>query len=60
MRDGSPAVKRAHELDAAGRHDDAINQLASASQAGDAEAMTQLAKRIIVGDRAPRLMPQGF
>jgi prolyl 4-hydroxylase len=60
MSDGSPAVQRAHELDAAGRHDDAINQLASASQAGDFEAMTQLAKRIIVGDRAPRLMPQGF
>lgn len=60
MIDGSPAVRRAHELDAAGRHDDAINELASASQAGDSEAMTQLAKRIIVGDRAPRLMPQGF
>ncbi len=42
------------------RRDDAINQLASASQAGDSEAMTQLAKRIIVGDRAPRLMQQGF
>ncbi len=60
MSDGSAAVQRAHELDAVGRPDDAINQLASASQAGDFEAMTQLAKRIIVGDRAPRLMPQGF
>lgn len=60
MNDGSAAVRRAGELDAAGRHDDAINELASASQAGDFEAMTQLAKRIIIGDRAPRLMPQGF
>jgi prolyl 4-hydroxylase len=60
MNDGSPAVQRAHELDAAGRHDDAINELAGASQGGDFEAMTQLAKRIIVGDRAPQLMTQGF
>lgn len=57
---GSPAVRRAGELDAAGRHDDAIDELASACQAGDLKAMTQLAKRIIIGDRAPRLMAQGF
>ncbi len=34
--------------------------LASAAQRGDVEATTQLAKRIIVGDRAPRLRPQGI
>jgi hypothetical protein len=56
----SPEVARASELDAQGRHDDAINQLAFAAQRGDVEATTQLAKRIIVGDRAPRLRPQGI
>ena len=53
-------VLRARELDAQGRHDDAINQLAFAAQRGDVDATTQLAKRIIVGDRAPRLRSQGM
>jgi prolyl 4-hydroxylase len=56
----SPEIVRARELDAQGRHDDAINQLSYAAQRGDVEATTQLAKRIIVGDRAPRLRPQGI
>ncbi len=56
----APEVLRARELDAQGRHDDAINQLAYAAQRGDVEATTQLAKRIIVGDRAPRLRSQGI
>ncbi len=56
----SPDVAKANELDAQGRHDDAINQLALAAQRQDVEATTQLAKRIIVGDRAPRLRPQGI
>ncbi|HEX5049318.1 MAG TPA: 2OG-Fe(II) oxygenase [Gammaproteobacteria bacterium] len=55
----SSAIARARELDAEGRHDDAINELAEAAQRGDVEATTQLAKRIIVGDRAPRLRRQG-
>jgi hypothetical protein len=54
------AIARARALDADGRHDEAINELANAAQRGDAEAMTQLAKRIIVGDRAPRLRRQGI
>jgi prolyl 4-hydroxylase len=54
------AVARAGALDAAGRHEDAINELAMAAQQGDVEAMTQLAKRLIVGDRAPHLRPQGI
>ncbi len=54
------AIARANAFDADGRHDDAINELANAAQGGDAEAMTQLAKRIIVGDRAPRLRRQGI
>jgi hypothetical protein len=56
----SPEVARARELDAQGRHDDAIDALASATQRHDVEATTQLAKRIIVGDRAPRLPGQGI
>jgi prolyl 4-hydroxylase len=54
------AIARARAFDAEGRHDEAINELANAAQRGDAEAMTQLAKRIIVGDRAPRLRRQGI
>lgn len=56
----SAAVVRARELDAAGRHDDAINELAVAAQRKDVDATTQLAKRIIIGDRAPRLREQGI
>lgn len=56
----SPEVARAQALDAQGRHDEAIDQLANAAQRGDVEATTQLAKRIIVGDRAPRLRRQGI
>jgi hypothetical protein len=56
----SAEIARARELDAQGRHDDAINQLSYAAQRGDVEATTQLAKRIIVGDRAPRLRAQGI
>jgi len=54
------AIARARAFDADGRHDEAVNELANAAQCGDAEAMTQLAKRIIVGDRAPRLRRQGI
>jgi len=56
----SAAVARAHTLDAAGRHEDAVGELATAAQGGDVEATTQLAKRLIVGDRAPHLRPQGI
>lgn len=56
---GSEEVARADVLDGEGRHDEAINELASAAQRGDVEATTRLAKRIIVGDRAPRLRRQG-
>ncbi len=60
MKQPSPEVIRARELDADGRHDDAINELAAAAQRNDVEATTELAKRIIVGDRAPRLSRQGI
>jgi prolyl 4-hydroxylase len=52
-------LELAAQHDAAGRHDDAINALAVATQAGDLNAMTALSKRLIVGDRAPYLPAQG-
>ena len=49
----------AAEHDLAGRHDDAINALARATQAGDVNAMTELGKRLVIGDRAPLLPEDG-
>jgi hypothetical protein len=51
----SSAIALAAEHDAAGRHDAAIDALAVATQQGDVEAMTALALRLLVGDRAPHL-----
>jgi prolyl 4-hydroxylase len=55
----STEIEMAQIHDAAGRHDEAIDCLARATQAGDVEAKTRLAKRLIVGDRAPLLWKQG-
>lgn len=52
-------VQLAADHDAAGRHDEAIDALARAAGRGDVEALTQLGKRLIVGDRAPLLPLQG-
>ncbi len=52
-------IEQAERHDAAGRHDEAINCLARATQLGDVEAKTRLAKRLIVGDRAPLLWREG-
>ncbi len=49
----------AAEHDLAGRHDDAVNALARATQAGDIEAMTELGTRLVIGDRAPLLPADG-
>lgn len=46
-------IEAAAPHDAAGRHEEAINALAKAAQDGDVESMTELARRLIVGDRAP-------
>jgi hypothetical protein len=51
------ALTLAAEHDLAGRHDDAVNALARAAQGGDVDAMTELGKRLIVGEKAP-LLPQ--
>src|SRR5690606_27667562 len=54
---GGTAVAARH--DAAGRHDEAVNALARAARAGDIDAMTELGKRLIAGDRAPLLPKDG-
>jgi hypothetical protein len=53
------ALTLAHEHDLAGRHDDAINALARAAQAGDLDATTELGKRLIVGENGPLLPKDG-
>lgn len=52
-------IDMAERHDAAGRHDEAINCLARATRQGDVEAKTRLAKRLLVGDRAPLLWREG-
>lgn len=52
-------IELADQHDAAGRHDEAVNCLALAAQRGDVEAKTRLARRMIVGDRAPLLLREG-
>jgi hypothetical protein len=49
----------AAEHDLAGRHDDAINALARATQSGDLDAMTELGKRLIIGEKGPSLPRDG-
>jgi hypothetical protein len=56
----SAALVAAREHDAAGRHDDAINTLAAATRAGDLQAMSELGHRLLIGDRAPRLVPHAL
>ena len=53
------ALTLAAEHDLAGRHDDAINALARASQTGDLDAMTELGKRLVIGDKGPLLPMDG-
>jgi hypothetical protein len=45
----------AAEHDAAGRHDEAVDELARATQRGNLDAAVALGKRLLVGDRAPCL-----
>jgi hypothetical protein len=53
----SPALTLAAAHDAAGRHDEAINELARGTQAGDLPCTRALGIRLLTGDRGP-LMPQ--
>ena len=52
-------LAQADAFDARGDHDEAINVLARATQAGDQVAKTRLGKRLLVGDRAPYLPKEG-
>lgn len=52
----SPQVAAAHALDAAGRHQEALNTLARATKDGDVAAMSELGHRLLVGRHAP-MMP---
>ena len=52
-------LELAAQCDAEGRHEDAINALAVAARENDFEAMTELGKRLIIGDRAPYLPKDG-
>ena len=52
-------LAQAEALDAAGDHDEAVNVLALATQAGDNIAKTILGKRMLVGDRCPYLPREG-
>ena len=49
----------AERHDSLGEHAQAIDCLARAAQGGNNEAMTQLAKRLIAGDRAPMMPKEG-
>jgi prolyl 4-hydroxylase len=53
------ALTLAAEHDLAGRYDDAINALARATQNGDLDAMTELGKRLVVGEKGPLLPNDG-
>src|SRR5690606_41101826 len=52
-------VELAEQCDRAGRHDEAIRHLVAGAGHNDVEALTRLGKRLLVGDRAPRLPSQG-
>jgi prolyl 4-hydroxylase len=52
-------LELAAQCDAEGRFDDAVNALAVAARERDFVAMTELGKRLVIGDRAPYLPKDG-
>lgn len=50
----SPGIDDVRTYDAAGKHAEAMEALKQASAKGDLPAMTELAHRLLVGDRAPK------
>ena len=58
VRSAAEELLLAEQCDAQGAHDDAINALARATKLGDVEATTRLAKRLIIGNRAPLCPPR--
>ncbi len=59
MNKSVETLRQVAACDAAGEYDEAVNLLATATQAGDLVAMTILGKRLLVGDRAPCLPKEG-
>ena len=59
VRSAAEELTFAEQCDADGAHDEAIGALARATQLGDVEATTRLAKRLIVGKDAPLLPVEG-
>lgn len=53
-------LERAARYDAAGNHDEAINELARGTAAGDVPATRALGLRLLLGDRAPLLRNEGL
>jgi hypothetical protein len=51
---GNTGIEAARQLDQAGRFAEAMDALKRASLGGDLAAMTELAHRLLVGDRAPK------
>jgi prolyl 4-hydroxylase len=56
----SPALARSRAHDAAGRHDEAINELARATQAGDLACTRALGIRLLTGNRGPLMPKEGL
>jgi hypothetical protein len=52
-------VALAAEHEAAGRYEDAVNELARAAGSGDVDATTELGKHLILGDLGPHLPDDG-
>ena len=50
----------AARFDAAGQHDEAVNELARGTRAGDHDCMRLLGLRLLSGDRAPLLPAEGL
>lgn len=55
----SPHRDKAARLDAEGKTELALMALAKAAKAGDLQARTDLGKRLLLGDRAPRMLKDG-
>jgi prolyl 4-hydroxylase len=53
-------LSRAAAFDAAGKHDDAINELALGTQKNDPHCTRHLGLRLLTGDRAPFLPTEGL
>jgi prolyl 4-hydroxylase len=55
----SPKTEKAARMDAEGNYNESLILLSKAAQEGDLYARTQLGKRILVGDRAPKFQRDG-